>query len=372
MIISTAEELRLYIPNHAYENIEGIKGSIYNSENDFLMEKLGRELYTELCKQYYAMNEEDIMVFIEKIQTNKDMTPWMQLLSIAQRAVAFDCMGRSVSIRAVSDNGQGLNIAEATNYKAADDKSRSDYRSDAAKEAHSAINIMLNQLEYWAKHSQTINPDDPQLSDSDKEELEIIALWKSSRYYYLCSTLLLPSAEILNANYLDIYDNREKFIRMIPDLKFIQEEKINPAFGEEFIDLMTRIGLLGTEKIKTVDPTTNNDIALTTTQVQLLTRIIHQLRKVESTMLEERTDILKTSKDRRMKAHDESELLLKNTLDYLVLNQKIITAINAEIKNAVSLAPWYINPDATIDETAERKFQNNRRGNVLFVTPSLN
>ena len=107
MIISTAAEFRIYIPNHAYDNLDGIKGSIYNSENDFLMEKLGRELYTELCTQYNAMTEDDILVFIEKILTNKELTPWMQLLSMAQRSVAFDCMGRSVSIRAVSDNGQG-------------------------------------------------------------------------------------------------------------------------------------------------------------------------------------------------------------------------------------------------------------------------
>lgn len=372
MIISTVAELRLYIPNHAMDNLEGIKGSIYNSENDFLMEKLGRELYTELLKQYADMDEYKIQKFIDNIQTNAEITPWMQLLSIAQRVVAFDCMGRSVNIRAVSDNGQGINVAEADNYKAAEVKSLDNYRMDATKEAHSAVNIMLNLLEYWTKHSQTINSEDPELSESDKDELTIVNLWKSSRYYYLCSTLLLPSAEILNSNYLDIYDNREKFIRMIPDLKFIQEEKINPAFGEEFIDMMSSIGVIGTEKMKTIDATTNSETTLTTDQVQLLTRIVHKLRKVESVMLEERTEILKTSKERRMKAHDEAEMLLKNALDYLILNQNVITGINQDIKNAVALSPWYVNPDDTTVDTNECKFQNNKRGNALFVTPSLN
>ena len=89
-------------------------------------------------------------------------------------------------------------------------------------------------------------------------------------------------------------------------------------------------------------------------------------------MLEERTEILKISKERRMKAHDEAELLLKNTLDYLILHQNLITSINTEIKEAVALAPWYINPDATTVAVSDRKFENNQRGNALFVMPSLN
>ena len=144
MILSTIEELRFYIPNHALDNIDSIHGSIYNSEHDFLEDKLGTQLYDAVCAYYKELTAK---VLINTAFNGDEQSCMMQLLLAAQRAVAFDAMARSISIRAISDNGGGVNVAESDDYKAADDKSKNDYRLACIKEAHTAVNITLKLLE---------------------------------------------------------------------------------------------------------------------------------------------------------------------------------------------------------------------------------
>ena len=63
---------------------------------------------------------------------------------------------------------------------------------------------------------------------------EIVNLWQQSEYYYLPHDLLLPTCAVLQQD-IDIYNNRDKFNRLITDLRFIQEEYIEDVFGAAFI-----------------------------------------------------------------------------------------------------------------------------------------
>ena len=58
---------------------------------------------------------------------------------------------------------------------------------------------------------------------------EIVTLWQESKYYYYHRDLLFPTCESLQP-YLDIYGNRDKFVRLIPDMLFISFSNSGKSF----------------------------------------------------------------------------------------------------------------------------------------------
>lgn len=67
MLIKTIEEVRLYIPNHRLDDIQGLKGYIDSSERDFLADKLGMELYTSFARNTIPCARKN---FSRKMQTS--------------------------------------------------------------------------------------------------------------------------------------------------------------------------------------------------------------------------------------------------------------------------------------------------------------
>ena len=301
MIITTEEELRRCLPSHAIDHIEAFTGYIDNSEHEFLLHPLGQPLYERLCDWYDKHRDK------YSAADGKDVGYWNRLLQIAQRCVAFDAMGRAIDQQAVSINGAGVNFASADDYKTADRDSISAAKQSFQKEAHSALNRLLYTLEQWT--SQCPSEEDV---DQETEELyEICKFWRSSRYFYLAAQLLIPSATVLQ-EYLNIYDSREKFIQMLPDLHFIQEEQIAPAIGEDFCEHLVGLQVSGGTKRDATAATSSRPKSLADDAAiqPVLRRLLHKLRKIEATLLEGRTKVVKVDKDRRIAAHDEGIRLL--------------------------------------------------------------
>ena len=341
MIITTIQELRLASPAHALDSIDGLVGFIDNSEHDFLEDKLGTPLYSKLC-QWYDENPTK-RSSVSDYQTGY----WSRLLLLAQRCVAFDALGRAIGMQAISVNNAGINMSIADDYPAPDKNGKTIdlYRDTCTKEAHAALNQLLRQLEQWCKEQGTaaddtsaispqtsdveddtsdISPqtsdieDDtsaisPQTSDIEDERSEIVTLWKESRYYYLAAALLIPSCEVLQS-YLNIYDSREKFIQLLPDLRFIQEEIVANSIGEDLLKVVidfTRDCKLpeGKEPI--------GGIPVASFTEQMLTRLAHRLRKVMVALLVGRTSVLKYAKEQKVQAHDDGVRMLATTSEML-------------------------------------------------------
>ena len=313
MIITTIQELRLASPAHALDSIDGLVGFIDNSEHDFLEDKLGTPLYDALC-QWYDENP-TMRSSVSDYQTGY----WNRLLLLAQRCVAFDALGRAIGMQAISVNNAGINMSIADDYPAPDKNGKTIdlYRDTCTKEAHAALNQLLRQLEQWCK--DPLPADDtssisPQTSDIENDERsKIVALWKESRYYYLAAALLIPSCEVLQS-YLNIYDSREKFIQLLPDLRFIQEEIIANSIGEDLLKIVidfARDGKLpeGDEPI--------GGIPVEALTEPTLTRLVHRLRKVMVALLVGRTSVLKYAKEQRVQAHDDGVRMLANVTEYL-------------------------------------------------------
>ena len=364
MIITTIQELRLASPAHALDSIDGLVGFIDNSEHDFLEDKLGTPLYNALC-QWYDENP-STRTSVSDYQTGY----WNRLLLLAQRCVAFDALGRAIGMQAISVNNAGINMSIADDYPKADDKAMQTYRDTCTKEAHAALNQLLRQLEQWCKEQGTATADDtssiipqpsdiedgtssisPQPSDieddtssispqpsaiEDSERSEIVTLWRQSRYYYLAAALLIPSCEVLQS-YLNIYDSREKFIQLLPDLQFIQEEQITPAVGDDLMAALIAFATDGTL------PDAETPESLT----PLFNTVLHRLRKVMAALLAGRTSVLKYTKEQKIQYHDDGVRMFETAINYLRAHQSDFP------EELVKNAPWYVPQEAPAPAPAQ-------------------
>lgn len=316
MLITSIQELRLVSPSHAFDTIDGLVGFIDNSEHGFLEDKLGTPLYDALC-QWYDQNPAT-RSSIADYQTGY----WNRLLLMAQRVVGFDALGRSAGMQGVSVNNAGINMGIADDYPKADRDAIDTYRKTCFTEALKSCDLMLAELERWTTEetSATVPDGSPSgetapgsvLGDSVAERKEIVALWRQSRYFYLAASMLIPSAVVLQ-QYLDFDESREKFIRMLPDLRFIQEEIIANSIGEDYLDHLIDVS------VKTA-----GDAQPITTKSPVELRIIHQLRRVIVAWLISRTKVLKYDKEAKLQAHDDGVRKMQDACDFIRRNQHAI------------------------------------------------
>lgn len=327
MLITTIEELRLCFPSHAIDHIDAFVGYIDNSEHEFLLQPLGAPLYEKLCEWYDA--NKPVMTTVDDPKAGY----YNKLLLIAQRCVAFDAMSRAIDQQAISINGSGINFATAEDYKTADRNAIEAAKQSYVKEAHSALNRLLYTLEQWTAQC----PDAEDAKEETKELFEICKFWRSSRYFYLAAQLLIPSATVLQ-EYLNIYDSREKFIQMLPDLHFIQEEMIAPAIGEDFCEWLVNMQLSGgTKRDATAAVSGHPKVLADDSDIPATTRrLLHKLRKIEATLLEGRTKVIRVDKDRKIQAHDEGVRLLG---EWRVYCQNHQAAILKDLDKVAGLTP---------------------------------
>ena len=320
MILSTTKELRLHIPSNAIDEISSLQGILDNSEKDFLRDKLGDSLYNRLCEYYQTISPDDFYMAVSNGEHSKQ--PWMQLLLMAQRMVTYDAMSRFAYTQALSINGAGINMASSDDYGTASkdllDKSVQGYK----REAMVSLNQLLVMLENWARGSE-----------NDETAKEITQLWKESPYYFLHHDLLIPTAVMLQ-DFLDIYESREKFIRLLPDLHYIQDEYIADAIGEDTIKHL---------------------LTSTDASDELLLR---KVRRLMVAHLEERTTILTIDKARRAAAHNEAIALRTSVLRLME-------------KRKAENTPTTNDKSSSTNTNEDQGYQNNQPNSKMFVSPLL-
>lgn len=351
MLLSTNQELRLHVPSNAFDDVSLLQGILDNSEKDFLRDKLGTPLYNRLC-EYYKLNIDADDFYLAVTNGTYAQHPWQELLLNAQRMVANDTLSRYAYQQLISANGAGMNMASSQDYAVASDKMLDKGVQGFKKEAMVSLNNLLLLLEGWAMLTQPMlidesttdttteqPPTEPQPTAPTEEERiaeieEIVKLWKQSEYYYLHHDLLLPTCAVLQ-QYIDIYNNRDKFIRLIPDLRFIQEEYIEDVFGAAFIAEMLQA--------------TDTD------------RLLKKARRLMVAYLIERTSVLTFDKLTRQQAHDDAVSIRDSILKTL-----------ADRKAAEQPKPT--TPTETPNTTPSdsgKGFENNQPGTRIFVSPML-
>lgn len=376
MLFKSASELRFYFPTHAIDTLDPFMGVIDNSEHDFLQEKLGTPLYNALC-DWYDENGAVGSGSAAAIDT-KEMAYYNRLLLLCQRSVAYDAFSRAIEFGIVSPNNGGINVPTSDDYGKVDLAAIEKFRTRCITEAHAAINRLLQTLEDWCKESEELkeendaSSDNSQLSIINSQLQEIVALWHQSRYFYLAAGMLIPSARVLQ-EYLNIYDSREKFIQMLPDLRFLQEEILAPAIGEDLCAYLVEFATTG--KIPNAEAAAEEGAehyySLSTIHYSL-----KKARKYLAAALENRTLVLKTDKLRRQQAHDEAVRLLASLQQYIAAHQ------DAFPETVIKTSPLYTPPPAAdtpssdcpvcCTTAAQAEYRNNRRDSALYATPFLN
>lgn len=354
MILSTIKELRFHIPSIAVDEISTLQGILDNSEKDFLRDKLGTPLYNRLC-EYYKQSVTPDDFFLEATDGSYVQHPWKELLLNAQRMVANDAMSRYAYQQILSVNGTGVNIASSNDYDPASEKLLDKGVAGYKREAMITLNNLLLLLEAWAKLTKpslisvpadgdSVQKTDENVPTTDNsvqkpdssvqiaEIEEIVSLWQQSNYFYLHHDLIIPTCAVLQ-QYLDIRENRDKFIRLLPDLRFIQEEYVEDAFGEDFISEM----LQADDRNKLLKKTCRLIVALLT----------------------ERTSVIAFDKQTRQQAHDAAISLRDNIL-HLLADRKASEQAEADTDTA-----------DTTTATATQGYKNNQDDSRIFVSPLL-
>ena len=386
MILFTNQELRLHLPSNAVDEVANLQGMLDNSEKDFLKPRLGASLYDRLCKQYASI---DPSVFCDAV-TDGTYTndPWSELLIYAQRMIVNDAMAQNIEKQALSVNGSGINVASSNDYAVATDKQIAQGKESYRQSAMTSLNNLLSLLEGWAKEVNTPMPieaegdgaegstpsdgsnqgsssegtdegtdsgkDDAAEAEKKRHEAieEIVTLWQESKYYYYHRDLLFPTCESLQP-YLDIYGNRDKFVRLIPDMLFIQSEYLEEAFGEDFIPRL----LQASEDDK----------------------MLKKARQLVAAYLKERTSVINFDKLTRSTAHNDA-ITVRESIHRLLKKEEAEAQAKLDAAKAESAtessAPSSSTSNASSASSSDSRdgsegYDNNQKGSRIFVTPIL-
>ena len=355
MILFTNQELRLQIPSNAVDEVANLQGMLDNSEKDFLKPRLGASLYDRLCKYYASIEPNDFCDTI--INGTYTDNPWSELLVYAQRMVANDAMAQNVEKQILSVNGSGINVASSSDFAAATKDQIAQGKESYRQSAMTSLNNMLSLLEGWAKEINTPMPIEASGEHTDsgndatteaeterhKAIEEIVTLWQESQYYYYHKDLLFPTCESLRP-YLDIYGNRDKFVRLIPDMLFIQSEYLEEAFGEDFIPRL----LQASEDDK----------------------MLKKARQLVAAYLKQRTSVISFDKLTRSLAHDDA-ITIRESIHRLLKKEKAEAQAKLDAANEkADLAKSDTSNESASDDSSEG-YKNNQAGSRIFVTPLL-
>lgn len=386
MILFTNQELRLQIPSNAVDEVANLQGMLDNSEKDFLKPRLGASLYDRLCKYYASIEPADFCDTV--INGNYTDNPWSELLVYAQRMIVNDAMAQNIEKQALSVNGSGINVASSNDYAVATDKQIAQGKESYRQSAMTSLNNLLSLLEGWAKEVNTPMPieaagdgaegstpsdgsnqgsssegtdegtdsgkDDAAETEKKRHEAieEIVTLWQESKYYYYHRDLLFPTCESLQP-YLDIYGNRDKFVRLIPDMLFIQSEYLEEAFGEDFIPRLLQAD--------------END------------KMLKKARQLVAAYLKERTSVISFDKLTRSTAHNDA-ITVRESIHRLLKKEEAEEQAKldaAKSENALegstpsSSTSNASSASSSNDNGGSEGYQNNQKGSRIFVTPIL-
>lgn len=386
MILFTNQELRLHLSSNAVDEVANLQGMLDNSEKDFLKPRLGASLYDRLCKQYASIEP---LIFCEAVADGTYVSdPWNELLLYAQRMIVNDAMAQNIEKQALSVNGSGINVASSNDYAVATDKQIAQGKESYRQSAMTSLNNLLSLLEGWAKEVNTPMPieaagdgaegstpsdgsnqgsssegtdegtdsgkDDTTEAEKKRHEAieEIVTLWQESEYYYYHKDLLFPTCESLRP-YLDIYGNRDKFVRLIPDMLFIQSEYLEEAFGEDFISRLLQAD--------------END------------KMLKKARQLVAAYLKERTSVISFDKLTRSTAHNDA-ITVRESIHRLLKKEEAEKQAKLDAAKAESAAegstPSSSTSNASSASSSDSRdgsegYDNNQKGSRIFVTPIL-
>lgn len=228
MLLRETKELESYLPTSKWRNANALLSYVEEEEQNAVIPILGEELFGELVNTYEKMSGEFGGVTPDILPAQyADLS--VRLIRLCQKIQLYLALANNAGLLAVSFNqGGGFNVVSSDNYDPADKESLNRMERDAFRKAHRNVDALLAELE----------------RDAKRETPQYAELWKQSDYFYFKAGLLISRADILQ-NYLNIQGSRERYIELVPDLRYAQSTYLTPALGRElmqaFVERNTRL-----------------------------------------------------------------------------------------------------------------------------------
>jgi len=218
MLLTLESEILAYLPTSKWKNATDLLTAIEVEEESTLVPILGRELFDYLNERYDELVAEHGGITPDIIdKTAVDDT--VRILRVCQRIALHLALSHNSGLFGISFNaGGGMNVVSAEYYESADKDSKARFERDAWSNAHRNIDILLSILERDAKSKNPLFAD----------------LWEKSSYFYLKRNLLFSTATQMN-DYLNIKESREKYIELVPDIRYCQGVYLAPQVGDELL-----------------------------------------------------------------------------------------------------------------------------------------
>ena len=347
MLLTLPEEIVSYLPSAKVKEAQSLLAYTEEEEANCLVPVLGQELldhvterYDELVATYQGVTSQ---VFpVDKVDDT------VRLIRMCQKVALYMALANNSGLMAVSFNlGGGLNTVSAEYYEPANKEAVQRFERDAYKKAHRNIDSILSLLE----------------RDAQKSESLFKELWKKSRYFYIQSHLLITTAMQMQ-DYLDIKGSRERYIELVPDLKYCQATYIAPRVGDElmkaFVGQATDAGV-----IPTVTDETKSEGELLAMNADIRAdwnEALDRLRAALANYTENRNPKL-----RRNDSLSEADMSMARALEY-------ISAHQSSFMPYVETSPLYVAPDPTPTAKPERPerpaFDRENPRNMITVLPT--
>ena len=225
MLFTDIEEVRQILPTSKWTDLTKLESLLEEEEQNTLLPILGDSLYEHLQEQYDKLIKTYVNVSPGTMRymsgSGNEEEPSRTLVSVlrtCQRIALYKVLANNSGLFALSFNeGGGLNASSADNYDEANDKAMQRYVKDAWNKAHRSVDSLLKQLESDARGAR-----------------EFTNLWKSSRYFYYQGGLLFTTAVQLQ-QFLNIDESRERFIQLVPRIRYAQDVYIRPRLGRKLL-----------------------------------------------------------------------------------------------------------------------------------------
>lgn len=335
MLVTTTEEIRAYVPTSVYSGNQSLVTVMEDTEENIVVPILGRELYDKVCEAYEKAMEDYGGVTSAYVDKEK-LTPEIRLIRACQLPVVYLSLANSTGILTVSLNdGGGLNQVYTEGYDKADDKAVSRFERDAYFKGRRGVDRLLVFLEEDARSGSPVFAD----------------LWRKSRYFYLQGDLLFTTAIEMN-RYLDIGESREKFIAMLPDIRYCQNAYIAPEIGEELTEALVK---WCTRSLESDLFTGENKDAVNS----VWQKAVDKLRMTLALYVESRRP-----EEQRKYSENEAAYAMTQARKYIATNQDLFGEF---VKNS----PLYV-PLVEETQEADRRpplFDNDDPDNAIFVFP---
>lgn len=238
MIISTVTELDHLLPPNVSSRTERLFALIEQTERSQLIPVLGDELYNQVEQAYQEIvsghavdadehpiaGPEDLCPSIQPRQ----LTPMQQLIRLLQVPLVYLTLSNNAALLSVSLNDSGLNMVSAEGYDSVRKEDREAFSRDCYMNAHKGMEQVLLFLERDAQSSSPV----------------FLKHWMHATGFFLHNGLLLRTASEFS-RYVNINDSRETFIKLLPDIHNMQQNRLRPELGDLLMNAFVQFSAFG-------------------------------------------------------------------------------------------------------------------------------